>query len=106
MVLNKIDLASEEALSELRDEFSNYEIIEISAKQKINLDKLLLKIGDKLPNKLKLAEFIIPYDQGGIVSYLHNNSNVLEEDYKEEGTYIKAEVDDEAYNKYSELILK
>lgn len=106
LVLNKIDLASEEALSELRDEFSNYEIIEISAKQKINLDKLLLKIGDKLPNKLKLAEFIIPYDQGGIVSYLHNNSNVLEEDYKEEGTYIKAEVDDEAYNKYSELILK
>lgn len=106
LVLNKIDLALEETLEELREEYSEYDIIEISAKEKINLDTLLRKIGDKLPNKLKLAEFVIPYDQGNVVSYLHNNSNVLEEDYTENGTYIKAEVDDEAFNKFNQFIIK
>ncbi|MDD7793137.1 GTPase HflX [Clostridium sp. 'White wine YQ'] len=106
LVLNKIDLASEDAINEIKEEFKNYDILEISAKERINLELLLEKISEKLPYKLKMVEFIIPYSEGNIVSYLHNKSNIIEEDYKDEGTYIKAEVDDEAYNKYNEYILK
>ncbi len=49
---------------------------------------------------------IIPYDRSDINSFLHRNGRVLEEDYREDGTFILAEVDDETYNKTNEFIIK
>lgn len=38
-------------------------------------------------------------------SYLHRNGRVLEEDYRDNGTFMVVEVDDEAYNKSSDFII-
>ena len=99
LILNKIDLANVEDLEKLKEENNKYNIVEVSAKNFINLDGLLKVIGEEIPNTLKTIEFLIPYSDQQIVAYLHRNGKVLEEDYKDNGTYIKADVDEEVYNK-------
>ncbi len=104
LVLNKIDLITAEELEEIKEKYSkNYEIIAISAYEKINLDELLNEIEEKLPFTLEEKEYLIPYSDQKMVAYLHRAANVLEEDYRDNGTYIKAQVDEEIKNKCSEF---
>ena len=105
LVLNKIDKADEENLEELRKACSDYLVIEISAKEGLNLDGLLDLIEEKLPYKMKKCEYLIPYNRSDINSYLHRNGRVLEEEYREDGTYMQVEVDDEVYNKSKEFVI-
>lgn len=104
LVLNKIDKALEEKLNELEEEYSSIynKVVRVSAKEKINLDELLRAISEELPYTLKSKEYLIPYTAQQVVAYLHRNANVGEEEYREDGTYIKAEVDEEAENKCRE----
>ncbi|WBW99473.1 GTPase HflX [Oceanirhabdus sp. W0125-5] len=106
LVLNKIDMATEEQIENIKREKEGYNIIEISALSKINIDELLDAIGRDIPVKLRLCEFLIPYSEGALVSMVHSRGNVIEEEYKGEGTYIKAEVDDELFNRCSEYEIK
>lgn len=105
LVLNKIDMASEENLDSIREATKEYETIEISAKEGINLDGLLSLIEEKLPYKMKKCEYLIPYDRSDINSYLHRNGRVLEEEYRENGSFMVVEVDDESYNKSKDFVI-
>ena len=107
LVLNKIDKADEEKLNELEAKYSSIynKVVKISARERINLDELLEAISEELPYTLKSKEYIIPYTAQQVVAYLHRNANVSEEEYREEGTYIKAEVDEEVENKCKEYEL-
>ncbi|HAT4282362.1 TPA: GTPase HflX [Clostridium perfringens] len=107
LVLNKIDKADEEKLNELEAKYSSIynKVVKISARERINLDELLEAISEELPYTLKSKEYIIPYTAQQVVAYLHRNSNVSEEEYREDGTYIKAEVDEEVENKCREYEL-
>lgn len=104
LVLNKIDMATEEQKQAIYENIKDYEVIEISAKEGWNLEKLLDLIEENLPYKLKKCEYLIPYDRSDICSYLHRNGRVLEEDYRDNGTYMKVEVDDEIYNKSNDFV--
>ncbi|WP_304680947.1 GTPase HflX [uncultured Clostridium sp.] len=106
LVLNKIDTATEEQLNTIKDAVNEYETIEISAREGINLDELLSLIEENLPYKMKKCEYLIPYDRSDISSFLHRNGRVLEEDYKEDGSFMIVEVDDESYNKTKDYIIK
>ncbi|MFT8349508.1 GTPase HflX [Clostridium saccharoperbutylacetonicum] len=105
-VLNKIDKASDEQIKVIKEEIGEGEIIEISAKEKINLEELLSLIEEKVPYNYRKTEYLIPYDKSDVQSYLHRNARVLEEEYKENGTFMIAEVDDEVYNKTVEYMAK
>ena len=105
LVLNKIDKATEEQLDILRETVKYEEIIEVSAKDGTNLDELLYLIEEKLPYNLTKAEYIIPYHKGDVASFLHRNGRVFEEEYKDEGTYMLVEVDEEVYNKTKEYVI-
>ncbi|WP_271809444.1 GTPase HflX [Clostridium beijerinckii] len=103
LVLNKIDKATEEQKARIKEfAVGNFDVIEISAKEKINLDKLLNLIEEKLPYNYRKVEYLIPYEKGDIQSFLHRNARILEEEYKDNGTYMVAEVDDEVFNKTQE----
>ena len=104
LVLNKVDRATEEQLQAIRANVKYEEIIEISATEGLNLDKLLDLIEENIPYKLHKIEVLIPYDKGDIVSMLHRKGRILQEEYKDTGTYVVAEVGQEAYNKASEFI--
>lgn len=99
LVLNKIDKVSKEKLDEIEKLFASYDIVKISAKNRINLDKLMKKIGECIPSTDKKAEYLIPYSEQKIVSYIHEKSVVKSEEFKDNGTHIVAIVDDEVYNK-------
>jgi GTPase len=105
LVLNKIDKADEEKLEDLRKACEAYLIIEISAKEGINLEGLLDLIEEKLPYKMKKCEYLIPYTRSDMNSYLHRNGRVLEEEYRDDGSYMQVEVDDEVYNKSKEFVI-
>ncbi|WP_270564377.1 GTPase HflX [Clostridium beijerinckii] len=103
LVLNKIDKATEEQKARIKEfAVGNFDVIEISAKERINLDKLLSLIEEKLPYNYRKVEYLIPYEKGDIQSFLHRNARILEEEYKDNGTYMVAEVDDEVFNKTQE----
>lgn len=99
IVLNKVDKASDKNLNEVRDFLKGEKIIEVSAIKGINLFELLQIIGKEIPIKLIEKEFIIPYDEQKLISMLHENSNVINEDYIEEGIHVKAMVYEEIYKR-------
>ncbi|MEG0295569.1 MAG: GTPase HflX [Clostridium sp.] len=104
LVFNKVDKATEEQKNVLRELYSGYDVFEVSAKEGWNLEELLYKIEEKLPYNMKKCEYLIPYDRSDIVSSLHRNARVMEEDYKDNGTYMVVEVDDEVYNRTKDFI--
>lgn len=48
------------------------------------------------------AEFLFPYDKGGIVSYFMENADVLAQEYRNEGIWMKVSCHKSDANKYSE----
>lgn len=105
LLLNKIDAADKAMISMIKDNFKDMKTVEISAKQNINLNYLLEQVAASLPFTLIKASFLIPYTNQGMTAFLHRNANIKLEEFKEEGTYIEAEVDEEVYNKCKDYIL-
>lgn len=106
LALNKCDVATEEQIQKLYEEYSNMEIVEISAKNQINIEKLIEKVVQHLPRTLKHVEYLIPYSESSINAYLHRNASIQEESYEAEGTKIIATVSDEVYNKCLKFLVK
>ncbi|OFI04954.1 GTPase HflX [Clostridium acetireducens DSM 10703] len=104
LVLNKIDKAYEENILNVKEMYKDKIIIEISAKEEKNLDLLLLKIAQSLPQVLKVIKVLIPYKEQSMVAFLYRNSKIQKEEYKENGTYIETLVDNEVYNKCKNYI--
>lgn len=103
LVLNKIDKTSEDKLNQIRSIVEYETIIEISAKEGLNLDKLLELIEENLPYSMKKISVCVPYDKGDVVSMIHKRSRIIKEEYMEEGTYLEVETDDEIYNKIKQF---
>lgn len=106
LALNKVDITPDETLAELREKYSNHKIIEISAKQRINLEELLQECCKMLPKKLKRCEYLIPYTESSFVAYLHKNSNVESEEFMPIGTKIISLVNEEVYAKCSNFLME
>lgn len=51
LVINKIDILSEDEIKKIREDFSDYKIIELSALEKVGFDKLLEELLKFKPNK-------------------------------------------------------
>lgn len=106
IVLNKIDMADDNQIKAIEDKYKSMNIIKISAKKNINLEELLNEIVLGIPSKLRKVNYIIPYMFQNLVSNLHQNAKVEEEEYLEEGTRITASVDEKIYNQYKEYMVK
>jgi GTP-binding protein HflX len=105
LVLNKIDKASEENITKIREKYKSIKSIEISAKYGTNLEELLKQACEDLPYTLKKFKVLIPYTDQAMVAYLHRGSKVESEEYNEEGTLMTVIGDDEVYNKCEKYIL-
>ena len=106
LVLNKIDKANEEQLNIIKEKYKDYNIIEVSAKENINIEQLLKECTALLPYKLKKFKVLIPYSDSSSVAYLHRNGKVDSEEYSEEGTVMEVQGDEEVYNKCKEYIIE
>lgn len=65
----------------------------ISAKSGAGLDKLLEKIALNLPETHRHLHLLIPYDKSGLIGEIRQNGKVYAEEYRENGTYLDANVD-------------
>ena len=105
LVLNKVDMASEEDLEKIYEKYGEYNIVEISAKDEINIDGLLDEVIKTLPEKAKECTYLIPYSETKLGAYLHENAIVLSEDYEGNGIKIVAKVNEEIYNKLVKFMI-
>lgn len=106
LVLNKLDEGEKEKIEHIKNSYNNLESICISAKYGINLEELLQKISCMLPQNTKNVEYLIPYTEQAAVAFIHRNCKIEKEDYREQGTYISALVDEEVYNKCRKFIIE
>ncbi len=106
LALNKIDITSEEEILKLQEEYKRYPIVPISAFRNINLELLLDMLCGMLPKTIKKCEYLIPYSEGAVVAYLHRNSIIDSEEFEGEGTKIIANVNNEAYGKCKQYLVK
>lgn len=102
VVFNKSDLIPED--KNLTVLSGGAPFVEISAKEGTGIDKLLTTLEELVPGKKKKITLLIPYAQGQIVSEIHANQTIIEENYEAEGTRITTLLDAISYSKYREFV--
>ena len=93
VVFNKADLADEATRLVLRG--MEPTALFVSARTGEGVDRLLATIAAQLPVPRHEVTVLIPFDEGGLVSMLHEKGRVLATVYEETGARIQALVGDE-----------
>jgi GTP-binding protein HflX len=88
-LFNKQDKLEEKL--HLRD-FKADTTLDISAKSAEGLDRLQTELEEILRQKNILVERLFPYDQAGKIQIIRKYGELLEEEYKSDGIYVKAYV--------------
>ncbi len=97
-VYNKADLCPEKITTEKSDS------IYMSARNEDDIIRLAEKIKKALYGDYITCEFLFPYDKGGLVSALIQNSEVLEQNYVETGVHLVVNCHRNDVSKYKEYI--
>jgi len=100
--INKIDKISINEASQL---VLPSNCTHISAKKGDGLNELIEKIQSILCENYVTITVLIPFENGALVSFLKENVNILEEEYKENGVYFKMEIEDTLKYKVSDFII-
>ncbi len=87
---NKIDKVD---LMPVIKDFRADRIVNIAAKKGIGFDKLEEAIADTINECKQYIEKIIPYSDAGLINKIRKNGNVIEEDYRDDGIFVRAYVD-------------
>ena len=91
IAINKVDAADPDVVMQiLRTEKESYAI---SVRTGFGIDGLLHAIEKSLPHPKIEIDLVIPYDRGDLVSAIHEQGEILSEEYVENGTKIHAHVD-------------
>ena len=72
--------------------------LRISAKSGYGIDELKGILEETLREDKRLLEGVFPYSEGGQVSLVRKFGELLEEEYQEDGIYVKAFVPRELYH--------
>lgn len=92
IAINKVDAAKPEVIMALLRQEQN--AFAFSAKTGFGVENLLRAIENLLPHPNIEIDTVIPYNRGDLVNAIHEKGEVLEEEYRPEGTYLRALVDD------------
>ena len=99
VVLNKCDKLPELPLT------LDKKTAAISAKTGMGLEKLLEKIALNLPETHRHLHLLIPYDKSGLIGEIRQSGKVYTEEYREDGTYVDANVDLKLCHRVQEYLL-
>ncbi len=101
-LFNKQDIVTD--LEPLRDFKADY-TLPVTAKTGEGFEELKELLCRLLRDNRILLERTIPYGEGGVLSQIRRQGELLEEEYRPEGIYIKAYVTSELYGKLPEAVL-
>ena len=90
IVFNKCDLIDETKRLALRGMEPG--CLLISSRTGEGFEQLQARIAELLPEPDQELDVLIPYNRGDLVSRLHLNGRILELDYREQGTHVRAMV--------------
>jgi len=88
LALNKVDLVKEKIIRP--PVYEGQDVYEISAVTGEGMKKLIEGIKRLAAFEEKEVMLLVPYNEGKLVSYIHQNGKVLEERFTEKGTEIRA----------------
>jgi GTP-binding protein HflX len=91
IVINKADLADPEMLNEIKRREPHS--IVVSARTGDGIDELLELVTQELPKPKVLVEATIPYSRGDLINRIHMSGELLAEEHREDGTFIRARLD-------------
>lgn len=89
-LFNKIDKVDEMPI--IKD-FNADVVLNISAKKQIGFEELSDAVADIINNGRTYIEKTISYNDAGIINKIRNSGTLLEEDYREDGIFIRAYID-------------
>ena len=98
-VFNKIDKVEDE--TELAKDCKADVTVRISAKKKIGLDELVQQIEKILREQKIYVERIFSYNEAGKIQLIRKYGQLLEEEYKETGIFVRAYLPKELYYQMS-----
>ena len=98
-VYNKSDLAG------VKYPLVSGDNIWIAAKEGEGLDELLQIIKQQIFSDYVTCKMLVPYDKGGVVSYLNEVATIFSTSYEEEGTLIELELKEADYRKYEQYVV-
>ncbi|ROP45673.1 GTPase HflX [Pseudokineococcus lusitanus] len=90
VVLNKADLATPETVARLRSRLPG--AVVVSARTGEGLEELREIVAERLPRPQVDVDVVVPYTRGDLVSRVHVDGEVLEEEHTAEGTRLRARV--------------
>ena len=101
LVFNKIDLAPDfEPLGYGQD------AVCISCKTGQGMEELLAKIKEKLFADIQMTRLLVPYDKGSVVSSLMSTAKPVKTEYREDGTYLEAELTAADRGRWAQFIIE
>jgi GTPase len=103
--VNKIDKIDDITSIDIQSDIENPAVY-LSAVNKSGLDTLMAEIDKIAALKWRIVELMVPYTDGAMNSMIHNNCRVIEEDFREEGIYVKAEMDPITYGRVTKYVLQ
>ena len=77
----------------------------MAAGKGVGIDELVTLIEDNLFGNRKEFELLIPYDAGGIFSRMQGETEILLYEYRDDGIYVKAALDETAEGRYRKYII-
>ena len=101
LVYNKCDTVEGLLCADVRED-----AVAISAKKGAGIDLLLSKIEDVLHKQSRDYELLFPYDAQARLNDLYRDYTVLSTEYREDGTYVQARLDEKGRGMFAKYILE
>ena len=113
LLLNKIDNATknnsymliEQKIDEIKEKYSNYQTLIVSAKNRFNIDELMELIKKNLIVRTYNCKLLIPYTNTEVAARIHRNTIVKSESFVDEGIVLEVVMNEKEYNKFKNFIL-
>ncbi len=101
IAFNKCDAADDGTVGQLLERYEGSHAI--SANSGDGVEDLLLAVGDRLRHLTEVTELRIPYSRGDVLAAVHREGEVLSEAHDDDGTAVRARLDDVARNLFAEF---
>ncbi len=88
VVINKADVADPLVIDRLRRREKH--CVVVSARTGAGMDQLALLLARELPRPSVPVDVLLPYDRGDLVSRVHDEGELLEQDHGADGTRVRA----------------
>lgn len=99
-VVNKLDLFDLE-----NSPYIPGDVVFVSAVTGQGIEGLISSLKEKIPFSQRTATYLFPYEQGNLMGYLHQNAQVISQEYCEDGIIIEANLKSADYERLKEYLL-